>query len=224
MNPTGEDRPRTASPGASGREATAFYSFLKLTVPPLLKAFFRLGVEGVENVPGKKPFILAANHVSYLDPLVLGATCPRPIHFIMLREFWEKPIIGRLCRLAGSIPVDQRGPAAGTLRQAVGILRQGTVLGIFPEGGRSADGTLQSGKGGAALLAMKTGVPLLPAAIIGAERALPKGKAIPKPLRVTVRYGNLLEVPRPSTALEKRAFLDAVTDLAMEAIDRLSRR
>lgn len=215
-------QPGRGGPNSFRREGTPFYSFLKVTLAPLVKIFFRLRGEGLENIPERGPFILAANHVSYIDPLVLGATCPRPIHYIMLREFWEKPLLGRWCRMAGSIPVDPRGPAAGTLRKAVGILREGKVLGIFPEGGRSADGSLQSAKGGAALLALKTGVPLLPAAIVGAERALPKGKALPRPYRVTVRYGRPISLPKPSSTWEKKEFLGSVTDIAMKAIGELA--
>jgi len=215
-------QPGRGGPGIIGREGTPFYSFLRVTLAPLVRVFFRLRGEGVENIPVRGPFILAANHVSYIDPLVLGATCPRAIHYIMLREFWEKPLLGRACRMAGAIPVDPHGSAAGTLRKAVAILRGGKVLGIFPEGGRSTDGSLQSAKGGAALLALKTGVPLLPAAIVGAERALPKGKALPRPCRVTVRYGRPISLPKPSSAREKKEFLGSVMEIAMTAIGELA--
>jgi len=215
-------RPGGGGPAIQGREGTPFYSFLRLTLAPLVRVFFRLRGEGVENIPLRGPFILAANHVSYIDPLVLGATCPRAIHYIMLREFWEKPLLGRACRMAGAIPVDPHGSAAGTLRKAVGILREGKALGIFPEGGRSADGSLRSAKAGAALLVLKTGVPLLPAAIVGAERAMAKGQALPRPSRVTVRYGRPISLPRPSSAREKKEFLGSVMEIAMRAIGELA--
>ncbi len=211
-----------ARSGAAGPEGTAFYRSLKALGTPILKAYFRVSGEGAGNVPSSGPFILAANHVSYLDPLVLGATCPRPLHFVMLREFWEKPFLGWICRRAGSFPVDPHGPAAGALRRAVRLLREGKALGIFPEGGRSVDGRLQPAKGGAALLALKTGVPLLPAAIIGAERAMPKGVSVPRPFKVRVRYGPPLSVPGPSSSQQKKDFLDHVTELAMEAIKDLA--
>jgi len=204
-------------------EGTRLYRLVRSAGTPLLNIFFRLRGEGLENIPAAGPFILAANHVSYLDPLVLGATCPRPVHFIMLQEFWEKPVIGWIAGKSGSFPVD-KGSAAGALRRALGVLRAGRVLGIFPEGGRSADGSLQGGKGGAALLVMKAGVPLLPAAIIGADRALPKGRALPRPARITVRYGRPLTVPPPSSPDQKREFLDTITARVMEAIGQLAEK
>ncbi|MFC1657245.1 lysophospholipid acyltransferase family protein [Candidatus Moduliflexota bacterium] len=210
---------------AAGRtvEGTPFYRLIRFAGTPLLNIFFRLRGEGLENIPAAGPFILAANHVSYLDPLVLGATCPRPVHFIMLQEFWEKPVIGWIARKSGSFPVDQQGSAAGALRRALGVLRSGKVLGIFPEGGRSTDGSLQRGKGGAALLVMKAGVPLLPAAIVGADRALPKGRAFPRPARIIVRYGRPITVPPPSSPDQKREFLDTITARVMEAIGQLAK-
>lgn len=182
---------------------------------------FRLRGEGVENIPPTGPFILAANHVSYIDPLVLGATCPRPIHFIMLREFWEKPVIGWICRKAGSFPVDQQGPATGALRRALSVLHEGKGLGIFPEGGRSQEDRPLQAKGGVALLVLKSGYPLLPAAIVGTEQALPKGRIIPRPVKVTVRYGTPLTFATPPPE-RKREFLENTTKTAMEAIARLS--
>lgn len=208
--------------GTAGGEGTVFYRCLKVIGTPILKVYFRISGEGTGHVPASGPFILAANHVSYLDPLVLAATCPRPLHFVMLREFWEKPFLGWVCRQAGSFPVDPGGPAAGALRRAVRLLREGRALGIFPEGGRSADGRLQPAKGGAALLALKTGVPLLPAAIIGAERAMPRGVFFPRPFKVRVRYGPPLFVPGSFSSQRKKDFLADVTELAMGAIEDLA--
>lgn len=221
---TGPEKKLTNGTAGGGRtvEGTRFYRLVRSAGTPLLKMFFRLRGEGLENIPAAAPFILAANHVSYLDPLVLGATCPRPVHFIMLREFWEKPFIGWVALKSGSFPVDQRGSAAGALRRALGILHAGKVLGIFPEGGRSADGSLQRGKGGAALLVMKAGVPLVPAAIIGADRALARGRLFPRPARITVRYGRPLTVPPPSSPDQKREFLHTITARVMEAIRQLA--
>lgn len=203
-------------------EATFVYRCLKLFGTPVLRLFFRLRGEGTDNIPPAGPFILAANHVSFIDPLVLGATCPRAVHYIMLKEYYDKPVIGWLSRKAGSFPVDPEGPTAGALRNALRILQEGKVLGIFPEGGRSmADAPLPA-KEGVALLSVKGGFPLVPAAILGADRALPRGQTLPRPVRVTVRYGRPLTFERPSREA-KKDYLGEVTRRTMEAIAALSR-
>ncbi len=205
------------------KEATFVYRCLKIFGTPLLRVFFRLRGEGTEHVPPSGPFILAANHVSFVDPLVLGATCPRTIHFVMLKEYYEKPVIGWLSRKAGSFPIDPLAPATGALRKALGVLQQGKVLGIFPEGGRSQADSPLPAKGGVALLALKGGYPLLPAAIIGADKALPRGRVLPRPVPVTVRYGRPLTFPKPATEA-KRDYLNEITRRTMGAIAELARQ
>jgi 1-acyl-sn-glycerol-3-phosphate acyltransferase len=116
--------------------------------------------------------------------------------------------------------VDQQGHAAAPLRQALAVLRGGKVLGIFPEGARSADGRLLPGKAGVSLLMLKAGVPLVPAAIVGAKEALPKGRPYPLPHRITVRYGAPIRVTPPAAA-DRRGFLQSTTSDVMNAIGRL---
>jgi 1-acyl-sn-glycerol-3-phosphate acyltransferase len=140
----------------------------------------------------------------------------------MLREFWEKPFIGWVCRKGGSFPVDPLGSATGALRQAMAVLHGDKVLGIFPEGGRSPDGRLLPGKAGVALLVLKTGLPLVPAAIIGADRAYSRNMLLPRPYRITVRYGAPLTFPPPA-AEKKRDFLAQTTEVTMKAIADLHR-
>ena len=201
---------------------TPMYRFLKTCGTPLLRMYFRLRAEGVENLPTGGAFILAANHSSYLDPLAVGAACPRPVHFIMLQEFWEKPFIGTISRMAGSFPIDHSRPATGALRQALSILKGRKILGIFPEGGRSADGSIGSGKAGAALLAVKTGLPLVPTAIIGADRALPKGSSFPRPVQIIVRFGRALSSADEDGESNSRDVKEEITSRLMEEISLLS--
>jgi len=222
---TGSSRPSSGDLPVrwDGSEATPAYRFYRLAAIPVLKTFFRLRAEGRQNIPRTGPFILAANHVSYIDPLVLGATCIRPIHFMMLREYWEKPLVGWLSGKSGSFPVDQQGHTAGALRKAMGVLAEGRILGIFPEGARSPDGSLLPGKAGVSLLMLKTGLPLLPAAILGAEKALPRGRGYPLPYRITVRYGLPISLAPPSPR-DRKAFLQRSTERIMSAIEDLLTR
>jgi 1-acyl-sn-glycerol-3-phosphate acyltransferase len=139
---------------------------------------------------------------------------------MMLREYWDKPFIGWLARKGGSFPVDQQGHTAGALRKAMAVLADGRILGIFPEGARSPDGSLLPGKAGVSLLMIKTGLPLLPAAIIGAEKALPKGRGYPLPFRITVRYGTPISFAPPPPR-DRKAFLHRSTGEIMGAIEKL---
>ena len=95
-----------AAARSPGNEATFTYRLLEFFGRPLLRLYFGVRGEGTENVPALGPVILAANHVSFIDPLVLGAACPRPVHYMMLRRFWDMPFIGWISRRAGSFPVD----------------------------------------------------------------------------------------------------------------------
>jgi 1-acyl-sn-glycerol-3-phosphate acyltransferase len=214
--------PEVPSAMPSNPEGTRFYALLKKVGVPILKLYFRVRAEGLHNLPSRGSFILAANHSSYLDPVVLGATCPRAIHFIMLRKYWDKPLLGWICKMAGSFPVDQERPAIAALRQALIVLRRGQVLGIFPEGGISPDGKLQPGKDGAALLALKTRLPLIPAAILGTHRALPRGKLFPRPVSVLVRYGRPVVFPNQMDPKEAKGNLAKATESITEAIRNIS--
>lgn len=184
--------------GEPRAEGTAFYRVLKRFVPPLLRVYFRLRAEGTEFVPAAGGCILAANHQSYLDPILLAAACPRPVHYMMSHRFWAMPLIGWGARRAGSFPVDDDGMRPGTLRRALGVLRAGLILGIFPEGGITPDGRLRPAREGTARISIREGVPLVPAGIAGTRRSFPKGRVFPRPCRVTVRFGPPL-LPPPST-------------------------
>ena len=174
---------------------TRFYRAVVALVGPLFRAYFRVRIEGAGHLPAAGACIVAANHQSYLDPLVVGATCPRAVRFMMARKFWDMPLIGWGSRRFGSFPVDDGRILPDALRQAVAVLRAGAVLGIFPEGGISADGRLGPPCPGVGHLALRLGVPIVPAAISGTRRAFPKGRLLPRPLRVRIRYGEPLAPP-----------------------------
>lgn len=203
------------------REGTAAYGLLQLLARTVVRVYFSCRGEGAEHVPREGPFVLAANHASYLDPFFIGAFCPRPVHYIMLRSFYEMPVIGWICRQAGSFPVDPEGPARPALRQALGILHKGKGLGIFPEGGRSADGTINESRGGVSLLVLRGGYPLIPTAIIGADRAFGKGMTIPRPRQVRVRFGKPLPLPEQEDGEVRSEYLARTSRAVMDAIAAL---
>jgi 1-acyl-sn-glycerol-3-phosphate acyltransferase len=202
-------------------ETTLFYRTLRV-VSALPRWYFRFRVEGAGHVPVAGPCVLAANHTSYIDPIVLAMASPRPVHFIVDREQYQRPLVHWVAVRTGAIPVENDPRDLGSLRRALLALRQGAVLGIFPEGGRSDDGRLKPVKPGAALLALRAEVPLVPAGIVGAYRAYSRHHRVPRPSPITVRFGP--PIPFPTTWLHQAAkeHLEEATALVMGRIRALA--
>lgn len=131
-------------------------------------------VEGVENLPQKSNFIVVANHSSYLDPLVIMASIPKKIHCIALRDLY------RMVWMKWFFQITESLPSGSSSEKAVNLLTINRNVGLFPEGGVSRDGKLKEFRRGAALLALKTGRPIVPCAIFGTFSALPFGAKFPK--------------------------------------------
>jgi len=204
-----------------GRE-TPFYRALRL-LSVLPRRYFRLRVEGDGNVPAAGPCLLAANHASYVDPVVLAMASPRPVRFIVDQQQYRRPLVHWIAARTGAIPVGNSSRDVGAVRRALRALRRGDVLGIFPEGGRSGDGTLKPGKPGAALLALRGDVPLVPVGIVGAYRAYPRHRLVPRPAPITVRFGTPLRFPPSWLHHAAKDHLEEATSLVMEAIGALAR-
>ncbi|MFA5335624.1 MAG: lysophospholipid acyltransferase family protein [Candidatus Omnitrophota bacterium] len=164
------------------------YRILRLASQLLCKALFRLNVKGIENIPKAGGAIIAANHSSYLDPVVLAAASPRRISWIVRKDvydvWWLKPMFV----LTGMIREN------GSVGKASALLEKGEVVGVFPEGTRSADGKLGAGRRGIAVMALKTGVPVIPCGISGAFEAYPRGVVMPRPFPVKVVICSAVEV------------------------------
>jgi 1-acyl-sn-glycerol-3-phosphate acyltransferase len=150
-----------------------------LTVP-LLRAGFALRVDGAQHLAARGPLLLAANHLSFLDPVVLQAACPRPIHYLMTARLHSDRRWQWLFRLFDTVPVAMGSGNFLALKRAAERLQAGEVVGVFPEGGISRDGTLGPFRPGVALLAARTGVPVVPVRIEGTREALPPGAWRPR--------------------------------------------
>ena len=207
-----------------------FYYLLKyVLLGPLLRLFFRPRIEGLEHVPDTGAAIVAGNHLSFSDHFLMPAMLKRRITFLAKKEYFTGPgLKGRLTaaffRSAGQIPVDRTGKEAGqaAIREGLGVLSKGELLGIYPEGTRSHDGRLYKGKVGVAVMALKAGVPVIPCAMIGTFEAQPPGKVIPNIHPVTIRFGKPLDFSRYAGMENEKAILRAVTDEIMYAILSLS--
>ena len=200
----------------------------RLLLAPLAHMAFRPVVEGRDNVPRTGPVILAANHLSFMDSFVIPLMSPRPVSFLAKAEYFDQPglkgWLSRTCFTAiGAVPV-QRGAhraAQTALEVALEVLADGRAFGIHPEGSRSRDGRIYRGRTGVGWLALASGAPVVPVAVLGTDRIQPVGARLPRFGRIAVRFGAPLLFPSPPSAGSGRA-RRAVTDEIMAAIQELS--
>ncbi len=209
--------------GAVREPVSVLYGLLRGLARPLLRSLFRFRVFGIEKVPITGPFIVAANHSNYLDGVVLGAALPCMIAFLVMpRVYQATPLHPPFHRRVGSIPINLERPDPGAIRQALRVLEGGGVVGIFPEGPFSLDGRLARGQPGVALIALRSGVPVVPAAISGTyEALLDRPLYIPRPTPLRVRFGEPLAFPRPWPGPVTQRLREEVTRRIMGEIARL---
>ena len=197
----------------------------RLLTVPARRGLVRLRVEGAANLPPDGPAIIAANHLSFFDSVLLLFALPRRVYALGKAEYTERRITRWLFCGAGMIPIRREQPAdlSGAFDQAREVLDAGGVLAIFPEGTRSRDGQLHRGHSGAAHLALETGAPLVPVGIIGTDHILPTGARFVRPFRrATLRVGApIWPRARGYTRSTNRA-RRAITDQLMGEIRRLS--
>jgi 1-acyl-sn-glycerol-3-phosphate acyltransferase len=186
----------------------------------LFKIFFRLEVSGAEMVPEKGGVIIAANHVSFLDPPFLGVVLKRRATFIAKRYLFSVPIIGHIVKLY-SIPVDAGRTRPSTIKEAVRRLKRGELIVIFPEGGINLNGRFIDAKRGIGLIASISGVSIVPAFIDGTQRALPVGSRFLRPAKIELSFGQplKLEENEDEKEFEERICRD-IMDKIMELGDR----
>lgn len=192
---------RPTTPGKPGRtpldsSITPLISLLTFAGRVFGRAMTRVSIEGaLDELPREGPLIIAANHASNLDVPIIGSwlipRLGRRIHWLGKKELFNWPVIGWVAANGGVHPVDRGAADVEAFRLAQRILDEGSVLFVFPEGTRSPDGALQAARDGIALLALRTGAPVVPVGISGSNRVWPKGQRLPHPGgRVTVRVGS----------------------------------
>ncbi|HOW42859.1 MAG TPA: lysophospholipid acyltransferase family protein [Candidatus Omnitrophota bacterium] len=185
-----------------------WYFIFRFTSNFVLRIFFRLKVEGIEYLPKKTNFIIVSNHTSFLDPVVIGACIPHKIYCIALRDLFKDRFFRWAFRKLDALPSGSSAPIA------IQLLRENKNVGLFPEGGISRNGQLKEFRSGAAVLAYKTGRPIVPCAISGTFQALPFGARIPRLVRIRVKIG------KPVYLLKE--FDDIIDDIKLqEGINRV---
>lgn len=168
---------------------TIFYRFAQLISFFYFKTFHRFRVYGLDNIPSSGPFILASNHQSFFDPPALGCRLPRNLHYFARDSLFFWPL-GIIIRSLNSIPVNRSSLDLSTLKHVLSVLKQGNPLLVFPEGTRSPNDQLKSGKKGIGLLLAKSGVPVVPAKVIGGYKVLGRGMILPRiGKQLVIKYG-----------------------------------
>lgn len=208
------------------------YWLLKyIILGPLLRLIFRPQVEGLENVPESGPVILASNHLSFSDSIFTPLIVKRKVTFIAKAEYFTgKGLKGWLTKMffvgSGTIPVDRSGgrAARAALDTQLRVLRSGGIAGIYPEGTRSPDGRLYRGKTGVARLALESGAPVVPMAMLNSDAIQPTGQIVPNLGRVRIRFGAPLDFSRYAGMSGDRFVERAVTDEIMYELMELSGR
>ena len=200
------------------------YFLSRLFYKALLKTVFGLEVRGQGNLPKKGPFIIVSNHVSYADPAVVGVACnTSSVAFMAKRELFEIPVFGSWVKAVGCIPIERYSGSPAPLKKAVKKLKEGGVLGMFPEGTRSPDGSFRKAQPGIGIIALKSGAPVVPFYIEGAREALPVGKKWPVPHKIRATIGKPVDIPESLKLGEKRKVYESIGEKVMEAISRLKK-
>lgn len=208
------------------------YWLLKyIVLGPLLRLLFRPQVEGLKHVPDSGPAILAGNHLSFSDSIFMPLVVKRRVTFVAKAEYFTgKGIKGWLTKQfflgTGCIPVDRSGgdAARAALDTQLRVLQSGGLAGIYPEGTRSPDGRLYRGKTGVARLALESGAPVIPVAMLNSDVIQPTGKLIPKIMRVKIRFGAPMHFSRHAGKAGDRLVERGIADEIMYELMVLSGR
>ncbi|WP_077621716.1 lysophospholipid acyltransferase family protein [Sediminibacillus massiliensis] len=190
----------------------SLYTFAKNVVTVLLYPLYRIKVEGKENVPKQGPVIICANHISNLDPPVVGITCPRDIYFMAKEELFQKKFLGGLLTRIHAFPIKRGMKDRNALRKALDILGRGETLGLFPEGTRSKTGQIGKGLSGAGFFALRSEAYIVPCAIIGPYKPFSRLKVI---------YGKPIEMDKYR---ENKTSAKDVTEVIMSEIRKLAEK
>ena len=196
----------------------ASYHLLKwLLVSPVLHTYFRIRIYGVEKVPQSGGLIAVSNHASYLDPPLLSNCVRRPVAFMAKEELFKTPGLKQAIELYGAYPVKRSTGDRAALRAAIEAIESGWIAAIFLQGTRSDNAKISDPKLGAAWIAAKAQVPLLPVSLWGTQKVISKSFPFLKPVPITVRIGDIIAPP----ASTKKADLQAVTEQCANAINTL---
>jgi 1-acyl-sn-glycerol-3-phosphate acyltransferase len=185
------------------------YAVLKPIAVFVMRRMFRLTSVGRHHVPATGPVLLVANHLSVLDPPLVGGATDRQLSFLAKAELFSIPLFGRLIRGLNARPVRREGADAAALREALRTLAEGRALLVFPEGTRGPEGELRPAKAGVGMLAVLSGAAVVPVYIQGSGRAWPRGRRLPRRTPITVTFGSPLSFAGEAGTARKARYAEA---------------
>lgn len=186
-----------------------FYQFAKSVVYGALAPIYRFDVSGHEHFPKEGGVLICSNHIHALDPPVVGILAPRPVHFMAKEELFNAPILKTLIPRLNAFPVKRGMSDREAMRKAIQLLKDGNVVGLFPEGTRSKDGQLKKGLAGAGFFALRGNAVVVPTAIVGPYKPFKRLKVV---------YGEPMDM---TTFREQKASAEVVTEAIMAEIQKL---
>jgi 1-acyl-sn-glycerol-3-phosphate acyltransferase len=211
------------------RGSDVAYRLVKSVLATVFRVVYRPTVTGVENIPADGPVILASNHLSFIDSMVIPVMVPRRVAFLAKSDYFTGTgVKGTLSRWwfegFGMIPVDRDDTrsAQASLDAALEVLSAGGAFGIYPEGTRSRDGRLYRGRTGVAWLAMSSGAPVVPVAVIGTDKLQPVGTRVPRPAKVVISFGTPIDLAGRFDGVPAGRARREATDEIMAAIHAMS--
>ncbi len=188
-----------------------FYIVARWICRCLLKIIGRWQIEGKANMPATGGIIIASNHTSNIDPVVIGCTFDRRVSYLAKEELFKIPVLSWVCRQLGAFPIKRGAGDRGAIRETLKILQDGLAFGIFPEGTRSKDGKLQAGKPGIAMVALKAKVPVIPVGMLGTQQGR----------NIRVKIGQPISFPEYWDKKVSKEDLEVVTAQIMAEIAKL---
>ena len=184
------------------------------------KVVGHLEAQGVNHIPREGGVLFLSNHVSFLDPVIVGSAANREVHYMARSNAFDIPGLGQLIAVYNAYPVNRGAPDLGALRKTISLLKEGNAVLIFPEGTRSVDGTLGKARDGACFIAHRAGVPTIPVFHSGAERVLPRNSKRVRRAQLTVTFGEPLELTTEEFGTRREMYqhmgnqiMEAIADL-----------
>lgn len=197
------------------------YKIARLFFAIIAKTLFRFVSYGRENMPEKSGILIATNHKSYLDPVIIGIGARRPVRYLARKTLFRNPIFARLISSVGAIPIQRDGFSREGMENAISIIKSGQVLALFPEGTRSPTEELLEGKPGVGMVALKSKAVIIPGFIKGSDKVLPRGAKLLGRGQISIKFGPAVNVDDLRQGeYTKEKYVEAVRRI-MDAIGKL---
>ncbi|MCJ7666497.1 MAG: 1-acyl-sn-glycerol-3-phosphate acyltransferase [Actinobacteria bacterium] len=204
-----------------GRAYWILFTMIQIALKTIFKIFYRVDVTGLKKIPKKGKYIICSNHISYLDPVLMGAYIPRYTYFMAKKELFSVSFLSNLVTYLNAFPVARNGIDRNIFNTSLDILKNENVLGLFPEGTRSTDGIVRDGKKGVGLIAVLSGAPIITMAISGSNKIIQKPhKRIFFP-KIKIIIGDIIDTVSIADKNDRKKAIELIVDETMKSIKKL---